>query len=68
MSRKATPQRSDFNSERLQDILDTCKIVKQYEPLLAIKGIYDGLSRTEAANLVNLSIDVLCYWFKSFNS
>ena len=67
MARRATPLRSDFNSERLQEILDTCKIVKQYKRLLAIKGVYDGLSRTEAANLVNLSIDVLCYWIKRFN-
>ena len=67
MSRRAIPLRSDFNSDKLQEILDTCKIVKQYKRLLAIKFIYEGLSRTEAANLVNISIDVLCYWIKRFN-
>ena len=67
VSRKAIPLRSDFNSESLQDVLNSCKVVKQYKRLLAIKVIYDGLSRTEAANLVNISIDVLCYWIKRFN-
>ncbi len=67
VSRRAIPLRSDFNSESLQEVLNTCKIVKQYKRLLAIKVIYDGLSRTEAAHLVNISIDVLCYWIKRFN-
>ena len=67
VSRRAIPLRSDFNSDSLQEILNTCKIVKQYKRLLAIKVIYEGLSRTEAANLVNISIDVLCYWIKRFN-
>ncbi len=67
MSRRAVPLRSDYSAESLQEILDTCKIVKQYKRLLAIKVVYDGLSRTEAANLVNMSIDVLCYWIKRFN-
>ncbi len=67
MSRRAVPLRSDFSSENLRKILNTCKVVKQYKRLLAIKFIYDGFSRSEAANLVDISMDALCYWIKRFN-
>ena len=67
MSRRAIPLRSDFNSESIRKIISSCKFVKQYKRLLAIKVIYDGLSRTEAASLVDISMDALCYWIKRFN-
>ena len=67
MSGRAIPLRSDFNSDRLRNILSTCQVVKQYKRLLAIKVIYDGFSRTDAAHLVDMSMDALCYWIKRFN-
>ena len=67
MSRRSIPLRTDYNSKKLQALIKDCTVVKQYRRLRAIKAIYEGVSRTNAAKIADMNIDSLRFWVNRFN-
>ncbi len=64
----AVPLRSDFTASDLRQISRSCKDAKQVRRLLALAAIYDGLSRSRAAEVGGMTRQTLRDWVHRFNA
>ena len=62
------PLRSDFNADGLRAIARKSKDGPQARRLLALAAIYDGASRTEAARIGGVTLQVVRDWVVKFNA
>ena len=63
----AVELRTDFDSPGLRVLAKACKDAKQARRLLSIAGIYDGMSRGEAARIGGMDRQILRDWVLRFN-
>ncbi len=62
------PLRSDFDADGLRAIARKSKDGPQARRLLALAAIYDGASRTEAARIGGVTLQVVRDWVVKFNA
>ena len=62
------PLRSDFDAVRLRRIARESENARQVRRLLALSAIYDGGSRTQAAELGGVTLQVVRDWVLRFNT
>lgn len=60
--------RSDFDAERLRRLARQSRHAAQARRLLALALIYDGGSRTDAARLGNVTLQIVRDWVLRFNA
>ncbi len=63
----AFPLRADFDSQQLRLVAKRAKDGPQARRLLALAAIYDGASRTEAATIGGVTLQVMRDWVLRFN-
>src|SRR5680860_1802948 len=63
----ALPLRSDFDSRTLRGLARRCQNSNQSRRLLSLAGVYDGMSRTEAAKIGGMDRQTLRRWVLRFN-
>jgi len=61
------PLRRDFNAPRLRDLAKKTKNAPQARRLLALAAIYDGATRTEAAKIGGVGLQIIRDWVLRFN-
>ena len=59
--------REDFDGERLRRLTRQTKDAAQARRLLALASIYDGGSRSDAARLGNVTLQIVRDWVMRFN-
>ena len=64
----AIPLRGDFEAHQLRQIAKKTKDGPQARRLLALAAIYDGASRTEAARIGGVTLQVVRDWVLRFNA
>jgi transposase len=64
----AIPLRGDFEAHQLRQIAKQTKDGPQARRLLALAAIYDGASRTEAATIGGVTLQVIRDWVLRFNA
>jgi len=64
----ATPLRTDFDAARLRSVARVSQDVGQVRWLLALAAIYDGASRTEAAEVGGVTLQVVRDWVPRFDA
>jgi len=64
----AVPLRTDFDADQLRAIARRTKDGPQARRLLALAGIYDGASRTEAARIGGVTLQIVRDWVMKFNA
>ena len=64
----ATPLRADFEGDQLRLIAKKAKDGPQARRLLALASIYDGASRSEAARIAGVTLQVIRDWVLRFNA
>jgi transposase len=62
------PLRSDFDADGLRSIARKSKDGPQARRLLALAAIYDGASRTEAARIGGVTLQIVRDWVVKFNA
>jgi transposase len=62
------PLRSDFNASDLRALARRSKDGPQARRLLALAAIYDGASRTEAARIGGVTLQIVRDWVVKFNA
>jgi transposase len=62
------PLRSDFEADALRVIARTTKDGPQARRLLALAAIYDGATRTEAARIGGVTVQIVRDWVGKFNA
>src|SRR3990167_3065313 len=62
------PLRSDFDALRLRAIARKSKDASQARRLLALAAIYDGATRTEAARIGGVTVQIVRDWVLRFNA
>jgi transposase len=62
------PLRSDFDALRLRAIARKSKDADQARRLLALAAIYDGATRTEAARIGGVTVQIVRDWVVRFNA
>ena len=62
------PLRSDFNAATLRSIAKHSRDPDQIRRLLALAAIYDGHSRSEAARLAGVGLQIVRDWVMRFNA
>ena len=62
------PLRSDFDAVQLRRIARESENARQVRRLLALSAIYDGGSRTQAAELGGVTLQVVRDWVLRFNT
>ncbi len=62
------PLRADFDASTLRGAARRSKDARQARRLLALAAIYDGASRTEAARLGDVTLQVIRDWVLRFNA
>jgi transposase len=60
--------RSDYSSERLRRLAKASRDAKQTRRLLALASIYDGGSRTAAARIGGVGLQIVRDWVVRFNA
>lgn len=65
---RAIPLRADFDSGKLGALAKASSDVRQVRRLLAISVIYDGGSRTDAARIGGVGLQILRDWVLRFNA
>ena len=65
---RAIPLRSDFSAAKLRPLARRSKDVAQARRLLALAVIYDGGTRSEAARLGNVTLQIVLDWVVRFNT
>src|SRR5438309_7843094 len=63
-----TPLRQDFDASQLRGLARKTKDGPQARRLLALAAIYDGASRTEAATIGGVTLQVIRDWVLRFNA
>lgn len=64
----AIPLRTDFDAARLRSVARMSKDARQVRRLLALAAIYDGASRTAAAEIGGVTLQVVRDWVLRFNA
>lgn len=62
------PLRGDFDARRLRMIARGAKDAAQTRRLLALAAVYDGASRTAAAAIGGVSLQIVRNWVMKFNA
>ena len=62
------PLRTDFDADALRGIARKSKDGPQARRLLALAAIYDGASRTEAARIGGVTLQIVRDWVVKFNA
>jgi len=62
------PLRDDFDASHLRTLARTTKDAGQTRRLLALATIYDGASRTEAARIGGVTLQIVRDWVLKFNA
>ena len=62
------PLRGDFDAARLRGLAKKTKDGPQARRLLALAAIYDGATRTEAAKIGGVGLQIIRDWVLSFNA
>lgn len=62
------PLRSDFDAFALRSLARASKDANQARRLLALAAIYDGESRSDAARLGNVTLQIVRDWVLRFNA
>lgn len=62
------PLRSDFDASRLRAAARASKDAGQARRLLALSAIYDGASRSEAARIGGVTLQIVRDWVVKFNA
>ena len=65
---RAIALRSDFNATELRRLARRSKDAAQARRLLAVAAIYDGGTRSEAARLGNVTLQIVRDWVARFNA
>jgi len=60
--------RADFDAPRLRALAKGCKEGSQARRLLALAAIYEGASRTEAAAIGSVTLQIVRDWVLKFNA
>ena len=60
--------REDFDEKALRALAKRSKDGPQARRLLALAAIYDGASRSEAAEIGGVTLQVVCDWVLRFNA
>lgn len=63
----AVPLRDDFVAADLRRLAKSCKDPRQIRRLLALAGVYDGMSRADAARIGAMDRQTLRDWVHRFN-
>jgi transposase len=63
----AIPLRRDFDAPRLRGLAKKTKNAPQARRLLALAAIYDGATRTEAAKIGGVGLQIIRDWVRRFN-
>jgi transposase len=61
------PLRADFDALRLRSVARQVKDAAQARRLLALAAIYDGATRTEAARIGGVPLQIVRDWVVKFN-
>src|SRR3954465_1932349 len=64
----AIPLRSDFNASQLRAVVRKTTNAPQVRRLLALAAIYDRASRTEAARIGGVTLQIVRDWVLRFNA
>src|SRR5215210_3512269 len=64
----AVPLRSDFDAAQLRALAKRARDPDQTRRLLALAAIYDGASRTEAAQIGSVTLQIVRDWVLRFNA
>ena len=64
----AVPLRSDFDAAQLRTLAKRSRDPDQTRRLLALAAIYDGSSRTEAAQIGSVTLQIVRDWVLRFNA
>ena len=64
----AVPLRTDFDAARLRALAKQSRDADQTRRLLALAAIYDGASRTEAAQIGCVTLQIVRDWVLRFNA
>jgi transposase len=64
----AIPLRGDFDAVRVRAIARGCKDAAQVRRLLALAAIYDGATRTDAAKIGGVTLQIVRDWVVRFNA
>jgi transposase len=64
----AVPLRADFNGDQLRLVAKRAKDGPQARRLLSLAAIYDGSSRSEAARIGGVTLQVIRDWVLRFNA
>lgn len=62
------PLQPDFDAMRLRGLARESKDAKQVRRLLALAAIYDGATRTEAAQIGGVTLQIIRDWVLKFNA
>ena len=62
------PLRLDFDAARVRGLAKKTKDGPQARRLLALAAIYDGATRTEAAEIGGVGLQIIRYWVMRFNA
>lgn len=62
------PLRADFNAQRTRSAARRSKDGPQARRLLALAAIYDGATRTEAARIGGVGVQIVRDWVMKFNA
>jgi transposase len=65
---RGTPLRSDFDASKVRAAARTSKDAGQTRRLLALAEIYDGASRTQAAQMGGVTLQIVRDWVVKFNA
>src|ERR1700746_1510959 len=63
-----TPLRQDFDAPQVRGLARKTKDGPQARRLLALAGIYDGATRTEAAKIGGVTLQIIRDWVLKFNA
>ena len=64
----AIPLRADFNAGLVRGLAKRSKDGPQARRLLALAAIYDGATRTEAAKIGGVTLQIIRDWVMRFNA
>jgi transposase len=62
------PLRTDFDADGLRSVARKTKDGPQARRLLALAAIYEGASRTEAARIGGVTVQIVRDWVVKFNA
>jgi transposase len=62
------PLRGDFDAASVRALAKKSKVGAQARRLLAVAAIYDGSSRTEAAKIAGVTLQIIRDWVVKFNA